>query len=278
MKKIVSLILSIMLVCGLMSTVVLANEAVVSFGDAIVDGNSVIIPVVISAMPEELGSINSVEIYFSYEGLSFDQANSVFGDSFQFGTKQIADGLIGAYGSTFTSIGDGVIAKLAFTKEDATKSATLTFDEIYITNPSYDEFTSNLAPSRTYTFDAAPSVATVVPTAATLTDVVDAEYWQKGQAVSMTFAAKDIKAFSDMSWMLNCTSGVKYAPVDYPAATIAALGDAAPVQFVAAFLVNSADDKENADKISSVVAGFCDAEKNLVAQTAATAISEVPAE
>ena len=111
-----------------------------------------------------------------------------------------------------------------------------------------------------------PEVTEVVPTEAVLTAVADAMI-EKGQAVAMTFDAEDIKDYAGMNWKVDFASGTKYAKVDYPAATIAALDDATPVQFVAAFLVYDRG-YEAVDEISGVAAGFCNADKELAGLTA----------
>ena len=115
-----------------------------------------------------------------------------------------------------------------------------------------------------------PSIATVVPTEAVLTDVAEAKI-EKGQAVAMTFNAGDIKDYADMSWKVDFQSGTKYAPVNFPAETLADVEDNSPVQFVAAFLVYDRG-YADVDVINSVSAGFSDANKNLVAQTAAVTV------
>ena len=111
-----------------------------------------------------------------------------------------------------------------------------------------------------------PVVTKVTPTAATLTGVADAMI-EKGQAVAMTFNAGDIQNYAGMNWEVNFASGTKYAVVDYPASTIAALGATTPVQFVAAFLVYDRG-YEAVDEISGVAAGFCNADKELAGLTA----------
>lgn len=115
----------------------------------------------------------------------------------------------------------------------------------------------------------------IVPTAATLTDVVESTEkagWQKGQAVAMSFNVADLASFAGMNWKINlATAGAKYAPVAFDAATIAAIGTP-EVQFVASFVVNTEADVDG-DVINSVEAGFCDADKALVAKTTPVAIT-----
>lgn len=171
---------------------------------------------------------------------------------------------------TFSNVTDAFAIKKSTNSRAQFAAKTLANPETGETSQEVKSyFTQNLSA----TVEVAPVIAEVETETAVLTGVKEAMI-EKGQAVAMEFTAAALKGFTGMNWELKFADDTtKYAVVDYPAATIQGTADDATVKFVAAFLVKSRTEAENA--IETVSAGFCDETKELVAQTAAVAVTPV---
>ena len=273
MKKLFSMLLAVAMLLSISIVPAYAaattSEIIVAFDTALTAGVATKMTLTIN-LDDDTDKIMAPFIIFNSS--DFDSIELV--DASDFGEDERAFSLQD-YGYELQAYnGNGYPDGTSFTFDVVpnTEDATLEFDveSSMITTVGSDVFLDTITIVIPEDEDPTPSIATVVPTEAVLTDVAEAMI-EKGQAVAMTFNAGDIKGYADMSWKVDFQSGTKYAPVNFPAETLADVEDNSPVQFVAAFLVYDRG-YADVDVINSVSAGFSDANKNLVAQTAAVTV------